>query len=217
MNFWALYTSFYDKLNELIPYVEHKETIKRMIPSSPGFIVEMGCGTGNLMHNSEQYVGVDFSQAMMRKAISKLPRANFLLADLNKTLPFIDNSLSVVYSSNTLAYLTKPEKFVREIHRILKPGSLFIVATLRPTFSPFKIMKLHLRKGSKTKFISNLPFVLLLLLFNVPIVGRLRKGVYKGFELHSLRELLTDNGFTVLSSQLSYADQDVVAVGRKNG
>lgn len=42
-------------------------------------------------------------------------------------LPFDDNKFDVVFSKSVLEHIHKPEKYLSEILRVLKPGGLFIV------------------------------------------------------------------------------------------
>jgi predicted SAM-dependent methyltransferase len=51
---------------------------------------------------------------------------NIRCIDMRKRLPFGDNTVSVVYSGETLEHVTYPEarSFLRECHRILKPGGV---------------------------------------------------------------------------------------------
>ncbi len=52
-----------------------------------------------------------------------------LKVDLNKDLPFDDNSMDNVFFFNAIYIIKEPEKLIKEIHRVLKPeGNLFIAS-----------------------------------------------------------------------------------------
>jgi len=72
----------------------------------------------------------------------------------SETLPFKDDSYEFITSRYTFEHLKSPEKTLREIHRVLKPGGTFVMQTtnknspavLLARLVPFKIKKAILRK-----------------------------------------------------------------------
>ncbi len=52
-----------------------------------------------------------------------------LQADLNKNMPFLDNTFDVVFSRTVIEHLFNPWVFFAEAHRVLRPGGEFIVTT----------------------------------------------------------------------------------------
>jgi SAM-dependent methyltransferase len=88
-------------------------------------LLDLGCGRGEFLHgfirrNLDGH-GVDGS--MMAKAI--YPNAKIVTAELEDApLPYRDNTFDVVFSKSVLEHFYYPEKIVREIHRVLKPGGL---------------------------------------------------------------------------------------------
>lgn len=84
--------------------------------------IDIGCGKKKISGS----IGIDFSE---------MTDADFFV-DLNKeALPFDDNSVDFAFSSHTLEHLSKDGFFnvMREVYRVLKPGSQFYV--LVPYFS----------------------------------------------------------------------------------
>ena len=220
MNFWGFYSNFYNALNKLVPYQEHVnsifQTVGSTLKSSNQFYIDAGCGTGNLIRNRKNVVGIDFSQNMLKLASTHNPNSKFVIANLNDKLPFHDNTFQGGWSNNVLAYLEYPESTVAEFYRVLKPGAIFVLATLRPSFNPMIILREHLKKGSIFITIAYMLFIPILLILNIPIVYRLRKGIYKGFEIPSLKKIFETKGFQVLECKHSYADQDVLISVMKN-
>jgi ubiquinone/menaquinone biosynthesis C-methylase UbiE len=103
---------------------------------SPSFhLLDIGCGPGSITRGfglllpTGQITGIDASQ----DAISAAEAALFSHPELTNTtfqvgsvfaLPFADNSLDVVYSSQMFPHLSDPVGAFREIHRVLRPGGI---------------------------------------------------------------------------------------------
>jgi len=49
--------------------------------------------------------------------------------DLNKDIPFEDNFFDLVVSVETIEHLENPWHFIRELHRVLRPGGQLIITT----------------------------------------------------------------------------------------
>ena len=86
-NSWAsLYDTNQNKTRDLDQRVT-KEVLSKYSFQS---VVELGCGTGKntlwLLEQSEQIIGLDFSQEMLNKAKAKITsdKVSFLKTDLNK-------------------------------------------------------------------------------------------------------------------------------------
>lgn len=62
------------------------------------------------------YIGIDLKNADV-------------VADLNKGIPFSDNSVGVVRAYDALEHLTDKRKIMEEIHRVLVPGGLLLSQT----------------------------------------------------------------------------------------
>lgn len=95
--------------------------------SPGGVVIDIGCGTGNfvnqLITDGFQARGVDFESY----------HGNPINVDLNfETIPIPDNSVDCVTCFETLEHLENPFHVVREVHRILKPGGIFIGSIPNP-------------------------------------------------------------------------------------
>jgi SAM-dependent methyltransferase len=94
-------------------------------------LLDIGCGRGEFLRGfincGVQGFGVDRSLAAQKYC----PQAELRTADLETSaLPFDDNTFDVVYSKSVIEHFYYPEKLVKEIYRVLKPGGLVI--TLSP-------------------------------------------------------------------------------------
>ena len=96
--------------------------------------LEIGCGPGRLMrpmsrHFAEIY-GVDVSDQMIALAKEKLadiPNAHVEATDGARLTSFADDSIDFVYSYAVFQHIPTREvvmQYMREIHRVLKPGGL---------------------------------------------------------------------------------------------
>lgn len=95
-------------------------------------LLDAGCGTGavisllNRKYPNKNYTGIDLSPKMIDVAKRKNNGANFVCGDCEE-LPFADNSFDVVICSQSFHHYPNPEKFFRNVRRILKPHGRLIL------------------------------------------------------------------------------------------
>jgi SAM-dependent methyltransferase len=97
-------------------------------------VADIGCGEGALAvaaHSTRmRVIGIDASPNML--AACPGPR---VLADARR-LPFPPGSFDVAVAANMLYHLDDPLDAIREAHRILRPGGLFIATAISRDDSP---------------------------------------------------------------------------------
>jgi ubiquinone/menaquinone biosynthesis C-methylase UbiE len=107
----------------------------------PGMsVLDLGVGGGRttkyLSTIASRYVGVDYSESMIRSCQDKFPGLDFRLADASDLSLFSDESFdAVVFSFNGLDYVLPHEKrlrCLRECARVMRPGSVFIFSSHNP-------------------------------------------------------------------------------------
>jgi len=81
----------------------------------------------------DNYYGIEWNQKLAQKAQQK--GLNVKQGDLNKLLPFGDNSFDCVYGLSVLEHLLNPCKFLRESHRVLNDNGTLVILT--PNISTF--------------------------------------------------------------------------------
>lgn len=96
--------------------------------------LDVGCGRGEFLRGfigcGVAGYGVDQSQA----AEQYCPNSTLKISDIeNEGIPYEDNFFDVVYSKSVIEHFYYPERMVKEIFRVLKPGG--IVITLCPDWA----------------------------------------------------------------------------------
>jgi ubiquinone/menaquinone biosynthesis C-methylase UbiE len=137
-----LTTVFYQAIHKrLLEYIE--------LPSQP-MILDLGCGTGRLLHRlaaqfpSLQGIGLDFSKEMLQQARQRnqhRPRLIFVRGNA-EALPFADAQFDAVLNTISFLHYPHPQQVFAEISRVLnKNGHYYLVDTIfshldRIPFSP---------------------------------------------------------------------------------
>ena len=145
-NSWA---SLYDTNHNETRDLDQKITKEVLSKYSFQSVVELGCGTGKntvwLLDQSEQIIGLDFSQEMLNKAKVKITsdKVSFLKTDLNKDWNVASNYADLITSSLTLEHIEDLNAVFAKVYTVLKKDSLFFISELHP-FKQYV--------GSKAKF-----------------------------------------------------------------
>jgi ubiquinone/menaquinone biosynthesis C-methylase UbiE len=117
-------------------------------------VVEIGCGIATdglqFAKNGANYVGTDLTPqgielARERFALFGVP-GRFEVANAEDRLPLADASIDHVYSFGVIHHSPAPEKIVREIHRVLRPGGTFTVMLYNRTSINYYVEIMFLRR-----------------------------------------------------------------------
>jgi len=164
-------------------------------------IIDLGCADGEFAlkiaakAGTEEIFGAEFLEEACLQAKTRGIKVHW--ADLNERLPFDNESFDVVHANQVLEHLPGTDRFVKEVHRILKPGGYAVIST--PNLASFhNICSLVLGKQPFTAHVSNE-----VILGNSldPKCGMLHAS--KGevhmriFTPEALKELFKYHGFTV--------------------
>jgi ubiquinone/menaquinone biosynthesis C-methylase UbiE len=115
---------------------EKERLITRYFSNKNAKILDIGCGLGRttqpLSDMGFEVIGIDVSEAMINKARAKFPTIDFRIGDAYD-LPFRDEAFEyTLFSFNGIDHI-HPERrriqALREIHRVLKPGGLFLFSS----------------------------------------------------------------------------------------
>ncbi|MFA4921831.1 MAG: class I SAM-dependent methyltransferase [Candidatus Neomarinimicrobiota bacterium] len=129
---WIMKKSvFPKKLNASIE--EHYKILRKIFEDiSDKTIIEFATGSGdaiNFLNNNNIYAGIDISSGLLRIAKKKFDqywftRFELYSADACET-PFQDNTFDIAICNLSLNFFQSIDKFLSELHRILKPNGIF--------------------------------------------------------------------------------------------
>jgi methionine biosynthesis protein MetW len=171
----------------------HEDGIRR--------VIELGVGDGSILSevinalniNAETY-GVDINEGSLEAARSRGIRV--AKCDLNNCiLPYGDGYFDLVLMEEVIEHLVKPDNALRETHRVLRHGGLFVVTT--PNLA-WWVNRIVLMLGYQPYWTE------VSTMFNVgkfhrridePLSGHLRLYTFR-----SLRDLLKLHGFIVIKA-----------------
>lgn len=101
-------------------------------------ILDVGCGDGvmifdlqnsKLLKDKYDITGIDISKTNIAIAKTRIKNSNLLVADACK-LPFKNQSFDFVYSWMVIEHLSKPQKILTEIRRVMKLKSRCYISTI---------------------------------------------------------------------------------------
>ena len=106
--------------------------IRRYSGLPTGTLLEIGCGDGDFLVTAEaegwQVTGVEYSSAASEKARQRLDHGEVLCGEVQQAnLPPDQFDLCVL--SDVIEHVRRPLDFMREVHRVLKPGGTLLIAT----------------------------------------------------------------------------------------
>lgn len=111
-----------------------QQAIERMCIPTDARVLDVGCGSGwasRLLAGFAirgRVTGIDISDEMIRVAresSQSFPNVDFEIAGAEQ-LPFNDNEFTHAFSMESLYYYRDIPKALKEIHRVLKPGGVFV-------------------------------------------------------------------------------------------
>lgn len=133
----SVVTEYYNaahSINKIWSEDSYHSFIKKHIEEGSN-VLDVGCGSAhaylNLIDLGVTYTGVDWSSEIIDQNKLNYPDANFIEASLY-SIPAQSNSFDVVFSFYVLEHLVYPNLFLKELHRLVKPGGKIII--LCPNF-----------------------------------------------------------------------------------
>lgn len=146
---YTLIAPFYDAAIEQVTRAARQRSLAAL-PAEPGRVLLAGVGTGlDLPHlpAHHNYVGLDLNHAMLRRALPRAERVDFLpIRGDAQRLPFADAAFDHAVLHLILAVVPQPARCFAEIARVVRPGGSVLVfdkflrrgqpALLRRLFNP---------------------------------------------------------------------------------
>jgi SAM-dependent methyltransferase len=115
------------------------DIVNRDVPGERVRVCEWGCGPGRvirhlhkaLRHRTVEIFGTDYNDTTIESCRANLPQITFRRNELSPPLPFGDGILDCVYALSVFTHLSEAKHFewMRELHRVLRPGGILILTT----------------------------------------------------------------------------------------
>ncbi|WP_299215475.1 bifunctional demethylmenaquinone methyltransferase/2-methoxy-6-polyprenyl-1,4-benzoquinol methylase UbiE [uncultured Aquimarina sp.] len=143
----------YDGLNRVISFgVDvkwRKKVVKIVTNSKPNKVLDVATGTGDLAINlsktgASEIIGLDISAGMLavgkdKIKAKKLDQIISMVKGDGESLPYEENYFDAITVAFGVRNFEDLEQGLSEIHRVLKPGGIFVVLeTSVPTKTPYK-------------------------------------------------------------------------------
>lgn len=129
---------------------------------------------------------------------------------VKRRLPFADASVNKICCSLVLSYLKEPLSLIREFHRILRPGGVAVVSSMKPGCDMTVLYHDYVTQNSDTQSeleVDNEQDASVLL----SAAGRIKlkedTGVYQFFEFEELEQFAALSGFEDTQSCRSFGNQ----------
>lgn len=128
-----------------------RETLRRM-PMTPGArVLDVGCGTGELLvrlrakYPAAFLAGIDPVAEMLDVAKEKLSGKEDLRLAYADSLPWPSGTFDVVVSCNMFHYITHPVQALQEMARVLRPGGALVLTDWCDDYIACRVCNLYLR------------------------------------------------------------------------
>ena len=145
-------------------YEREREIFARLRKGYSERVLDLACGSGRYteMFECRDYVGVDFSSAMLRLAKKRYPEAHFVLADAF-CLPFRDGVFDEVFACRFIHHYTDLFGFYCEVRRILSANGVFVFDLTHKLSIPYviaRLLRITLYAKNKSEFIAEYDSIL---------------------------------------------------------
>ena len=128
---YALWAETWDETASPIVALEERVLGPWIARLKPGRAFDVGCGTGRWCAGLGA-IGLDASEAMLRRAAAKNGLAGRLAAADATALPITGGAADVVLCTLTLGHLREPERALHEFARVLTRGGTLVMSDFHP-------------------------------------------------------------------------------------
>jgi 2-polyprenyl-3-methyl-5-hydroxy-6-metoxy-1,4-benzoquinol methylase len=153
-----------------------------------GDVLEVGCGEGRgidlLLEHARTFTAVDKIKPVIDDLQKKYPAGKFMSMNIPPLGGLADNSYDIVVSFQVIEHIQNDGLFLKEIHRVLKPGGTALITT------PNRMMSLSRNPWHIREYLA-------------PELQALAKKIFSEVEM---------NGITGNSKVMAYYDQNKKSV-----
>src|SRR5215207_3318909 len=133
---YDLWAETYDETPNPVVAMDSRHTLNVLAPRASEKILDAGCGTGRhlgpMVLAGSSPVGLDFSRGMLKVARRNHPEVPFVFADLQRPLPFEDESFDAVLCALIGEHLDEIALTIYEMYRVLKPEGRLVFSVYHP-------------------------------------------------------------------------------------
>ena len=128
-----------------------QETLKRVPMSAEAKVLDVGCGTGELLRRlrakypNAVLAGIDPVEEMLAVAKEKLSAKEDLRIGYADSLPWPSASFDVVLSCNMFHYISHPIEALQEMGRVLRPGGVLVMTDWCDDYLACRLCNIYLR------------------------------------------------------------------------
>jgi len=98
-----------------------------------GDLLEVGCGEGRgidwILPHVSKYTAIDKIEPVIEKLKVKYPDSKFMSGNIPPLSVFGDNSFDSIVSFQVIEHIQNDKLYLKEIHRVLKPGGIALITT----------------------------------------------------------------------------------------
>jgi SAM-dependent methyltransferase len=113
---------------------ENRRAVVRMLPSGRGgALLDIGTHKGEFAERVAKRVGatrvagIDFVQEHAEDARAR--GIDIACANIDDGLPYDDEEFDTVHANQVIEHVRRSDAFLREVHRVLRPGGLALIST----------------------------------------------------------------------------------------
>jgi ubiquinone/menaquinone biosynthesis C-methylase UbiE len=128
-----------------------RETLRRMPMTPAARVLDVGCGTGELLmrlrakYPDAWLAGLDPVAEMLDVARDKLSGKEDLRIGYADSLPWASSSYDVVVSCNMFHYISHPIQALKEMARVIRPGGALVLTDWCDDYLACRVCNLYLR------------------------------------------------------------------------
>ena len=118
--------------NNLLGYPKEIKKIFSIISKNNPKVLEIGCGSGRdakeILKYTNDYLGIDFSEGMIKQAKKFVPEADFIIADLEEFI--FPEKLDVIFAAASLLHSDKEnlKNFFNKAYDTLNKGGVIFIS-----------------------------------------------------------------------------------------